>query len=97
MNITKWPMTGMLLPVYKVVFVEVHEPRGHVARHSLEDQRVWRVRVGHSTAVQVALQVALRRRQERLMSHCSPQNNIKKNNNEAFFFFFFSSCDCSRV
>lgn len=49
-----------VVPVYEVVFVEVHEPGGDVARHSLEDQRVRRLWVGHSTTVQVALQVALR-------------------------------------
>lgn len=72
----------MMLPVCKVVFMEVHEPRGHVARHSLEDQRVWRVQVGDSTAVQVAFQVALRGTQERLM------NNRKKNNIDAFLGVF---------
>lgn len=34
---------GNVVPVYEVVFVEVHEPRGDVTRHSLEDQRVRRL------------------------------------------------------
>lgn len=75
MNVTERPPTEVMLPVCKVVFMEVHEPRGHVTRHSLEDQRVWRVRVGDSTAVQVAFQVALRGRQERLMNIRKKENN----------------------
>lgn len=82
MNVTERPLTELMLPVSKVVFMEVHKPWGHITRHSLEDQRVWRVRLGDSTAVQVAFQVALRGRQERLM------NNRKKKDNNAFLFYF---------
>lgn len=48
------------LPVNKVIFVEVQKPRGNVTRHSLQEKRVGGLGVGLSTAVQVALRIALR-------------------------------------
>lgn len=50
---------GQTLPVNKVVFVEVQKPRGNIARHSLQEQRVRGLGVALSTAVQVALRVTL--------------------------------------
>lgn len=50
---------GQTLPVNKVVFVEVQKPRGDIARHSLQEQRVGGLGVALSTAVQVALRVTL--------------------------------------
>jgi hypothetical protein len=60
--------------VNKVVFVEVQQARGDLARHPLEDEGIWGFRICSLTAPQVALQIPLRLRKRR-----EKQENTKIN------------------